>query len=48
MGYVSVFDDYLLVRSRDSQAQVEMLRIERGRSYSDYIVGRVCHVGLEV
>lgn len=48
MGYVSVFDDYLLLRSRDPQEQVEMVRIERGRSYSDYIVGRVCHVGLEV
>ncbi len=48
MGYVSVFDDYLVLRPRDSQQEVEMLRIERGRSYSEYIVGRVCHVGLEV
>jgi len=48
MGYVSLFDDYLLVRTRDPQQEVEMLRIERGRSYSEYVVGRVCHVGLEV
>jgi hypothetical protein len=48
MGYVSLFDDYLVLRPRDPQQEVEMLRIERGRSYSEYIVGRVCHVGLEV
>ncbi len=47
-GYLSVFDDYLVLRPRDLQQQVEMLRIERGRSYSQYIVGRVCHVGVEV
>jgi hypothetical protein len=27
---------------------VELVRIDRGRSYHDYIVGRVCHVGFEV
>jgi plasmid maintenance system antidote protein VapI len=48
MGYVSVFEDYLLLRTRDPLQEVETLRIERGRSYSDYIVGRVCHVALEV
>ncbi len=48
MGYVSVSDDYLVLRTRDPQQEVEMLRIEHGRRYSDYIVGRVCHVGLEV
>jgi hypothetical protein len=48
MGYVSLFDDCLLLRSRDTQQEVQVLRIERGRRYSDYIVGRVCHVGLEV
>jgi hypothetical protein len=48
MGYLSLFDDYLLLRPRDPQQEVEMLRIERGRGYSQYIVGRVCHVGVEV
>jgi len=48
VGYVSLFDDYLVLRPRDPQQAVEVLRIERGRSYSEYIVGRVCHVGLEV
>ncbi|MGA2902732.1 MAG: helix-turn-helix domain-containing protein [Candidatus Korobacteraceae bacterium] len=48
MGYVSVFEDYLVLRPRDPQQEVEMIRIERGRSYSEHIVGRVCHVGLEL
>jgi hypothetical protein len=48
VGYVSLFDDYLVLRPRDPRQEVEMLRVERGRSYSEYIVGRVCHVGLEV
>jgi hypothetical protein len=48
VGYVSLFDDYLVQRPRDPRQEVEMLRIERGRSYSEYIVGRVCHVGVEV
>jgi len=48
MGHVSVLNEYLVLRPRDPQQEVEMLRIERGKSYSDYIVGRVCHVGLEV
>jgi hypothetical protein len=48
MGQVSVVDDYLVLRPRDPQQEVEMVKIERGRSYSQYIVGRVCHVGLEV
>ena len=48
MGQVSVLNEYLVLQPRDSQQKVEMLRIERGKSYSEYIVGRVCHVGLEV
>lgn len=47
-GYLSILDDYLVLRPRDPLQEVEMLRIERGRSYSEYIVGRVCHIGLEV
>ena len=48
MGQVSLFDDTLLVRPRDPQQEFKVVRIERGRSYAEYIVGRVCHVGLEV
>lgn len=48
VGYVSVAGDCLLLRTRSPLQEVEMVRIERGRSYYDYIVGRVCYVGLEV
>ncbi len=48
VGYVSVSGDQLVLRPRNPQYAVELVRIARGRSYHDYIVGRVCHVELEV
>jgi len=48
IGYVSVFGDHLVLRPQNPQHSVELVRIERGRSYHDYIVGRVCYVGFEV
>ena len=48
IGYVSVSGDQLVLRPRNPQHAVELVRIDRGRSYHDYIVGRVCHVGFEV
>jgi hypothetical protein len=36
------------LRPRNPQFPVELARIEHARSYGDYIVGRVCHVALEV
>jgi hypothetical protein len=48
IGYVSVSGDHLVLRPQNPQHAVELVRIERGRSYHDYIVGRVCHVGFEV
>lgn len=48
LRYVSLFGDSLVLRPRDPRQEAELLRIEHGRNYSDYIVGRVCHVGLEL
>jgi hypothetical protein len=48
IGYVSVSGDHQVLRPRNPQHSVELVRIDRGRSYHDYIVGRVCHVGFEV
>jgi hypothetical protein len=48
IGYVSVSGDQLVLRPPNPQHSVDLVRIERGRSYHDYIVGRVCHVGFEV
>jgi hypothetical protein len=48
VGYVSLAGDYVVLRPRNPQMPVELTRIEHARSYGDYIVGRVCHVALEV
>ncbi len=48
LGYVSVFDNHLVVRPQNPQYAVEVVRIERGKTYCEHIVGRVCHVGLDV
>jgi transcriptional regulator with XRE-family HTH domain len=48
VGYVSQVGDHLLLRPRNPELPVELARINRTRSYSDYVVGRVCHVALEV
>jgi hypothetical protein len=48
IGYVSQAGDHLVLRPRNPQLPVELARIDRAKSYSDYIVGRVCHVAIEV
>jgi len=45
---ISVCDNCLMLRPREPRQPIEVVRIEPGRSYFDYIVGRVCHIGLEV
>jgi hypothetical protein len=47
-SYVSLSGDQLIVRPHDPRYAIELVRIEHGRSYSEYIVGRVCHLGVEV
>lgn len=48
VGNVSLAGDCLVLRPRNPQLPVEVERIRRARNYGDYIVGRVCHVALEV
>ena len=47
-GYASRSGDQLVLRPHNPQDAVEVVRMERGRSYSEYILGRVCYVGAEV
>ena len=47
-AYISVCDNCLMLRPREPRDPIEVVRIEPGRSYSDYIVGRICHVGMEL
>lgn len=48
VGYVSLAGDQLVLRPRSRECPLQMVRLERGRHYSDYIVGRVCHAVVEV
>ncbi len=48
VGYLSLAGDHLVLQPRNPQLPVEFARINRAKSYSDYIVGRVCHVAIEV
>jgi hypothetical protein len=47
-AYLSVCDNCLMLHPREPRQPIEVVRIEPGRSYWDYIVGRVCYVGMEV
>jgi hypothetical protein len=48
LRHVSLIDGQLVLQSREPVGNVELLRVGHGRSLSDYVVGRVCHVGFEV
>jgi transcriptional regulator with XRE-family HTH domain len=45
--YVTVSNRNLVLRPHNSAYPVELLPIEEGMKAHDYIVGRVCHVGIE-
>jgi hypothetical protein len=48
IGYVSTFDDYLVLRWCDAAMEPQVLRIDGSRGHAEHIIGRVCHVGLEI
>jgi phage repressor protein C with HTH and peptisase S24 domain len=45
--YVQVAGSNLVLRPHNQAYPVEVLPIKEGKRFSDYIVGRVCHVGIE-
>jgi hypothetical protein len=45
--YVEVDEDTLVLRPHNQSYPVSVMRIEEGKTVSDYIVGRVCHVSIE-
>jgi len=47
-GYLSFLENTLVLRTRDLRRELESVRVQPGRNYSQYIIGRVCHVALEV
>ena len=47
-GYLDFVDESLVLRKLDPRRPLQSVRIAAGRSYSQYIIGRICQVGLEV
>jgi hypothetical protein len=45
--YVEVAGSHMILRPHNQDSPIECLTIEDGKTASDYIVGRVCYVGLE-
>jgi|SRR5579863_591090 len=45
--YVEVAGDQLVLRPHNQAYPVDLLAIERGKKAADYLIGRVCYVGIE-
>jgi len=45
--YVETAGSHLILRPHNQAYPIEVVTIEEGKSPSDYIVGRVCHVSIE-
>src|SRR5215471_4205127 len=46
--YVELAEKNLVLRPHNQSYPVTVIPIEEGKTFSDYIVGRVCHVAIEV
>jgi hypothetical protein len=47
ISYVETADDHLILRPHNPAYPVEVITLEGGQKPGDYIVGRVCYVGIE-
>jgi hypothetical protein len=47
VGYVEVAGNQLILRPHNQSSPLEAVTIEEGKTAADYLVGRVCHVGME-
>jgi hypothetical protein len=45
--YVEVAGSHLILRPHNQAYPIEVLTMEEGKSAADYLVGRVCYVGIE-
>jgi hypothetical protein len=45
--YVEIVANHLILRPHNQSYPIEILTADQGKSPSEYIVGRVCHVGIE-
>jgi SOS-response transcriptional repressor LexA len=45
--YVETAGNHLILRPHNQDFPIEVIAMEDGKSASDYLVGRVCHIGIE-
>jgi hypothetical protein len=45
--YVEVAGDQLVLRPHNQAYPVSVMRLEKGEEPADYLIGRICHVGIE-
>jgi hypothetical protein len=45
--YVEVAASHIILRPHNQSYPIEVMAIEEGKSLGDYLIGRVCHVGIE-
>jgi len=45
--YVELVNNNLVLRPQNPSYPVDLIEVEEGKTYADYIVGRVCHVAIE-
>ena len=46
--YVELAENNLILRPHNQTYPITVIPIEEGKTFSDYIIGRVCHVAIEV
>ena len=45
--YVEIAGENLVLRPHNQSYGVEVLPLEKGQTVADYLIGRVCYVGIE-
>ncbi len=45
--YVEVAENHLILRPHNQSAPIEVMTMAEDKTAADYLVGRICHVGLE-
>ena len=45
--YVEVAGNHLILRPHNQSSPIEVVTMQEGKTAADYLVGRICHVGLE-
>ena len=47
LKYIEVAGANLILRPHNNAYPVEVMSLQKGRTVHEYIIGRVCHVGIE-